>query len=292
MALRRFPQHASLLGLLTILSVTCLQGSAFAANQAGSPSAAARIVDTIDETRLVSLRGQTHPLAVARFDQGPVSDTLPLDHMFLELRRSSEQEERLESALREIQDPHSARYHSWLTADELGRRFGPAQQDIETVVRWLEQQGLQVNRVSKNGLTIDVSGTAGQVRQVFHAEIHNYLVNGKQHIANAGDPQIPAALAPVVVGFVALHDFMPKPALRKPTANFSFPCDGCPAGYQRHSVLRRSPCRPGHHLQRYPVVHSEHSDHRQRTNRRRARGYGRKPSGCEHFPHSIWPVFL
>jgi len=241
MALRRFHQHAPLLGLLTVLCAGSLQGPALAANQAGSPSAATRIVDTIDETKLVSLRGHTHPLAIAKFDQGPVSDSMPLAHMLLELRRSAEQEDRLERALREIQDPHSARYHSWLTAEELGRRFGPAQQDIETVVRWLEQQGLQVNRISRNGLTIDVSGTAGQVQQVFHAEIHNYLVNGKQHIANAGDPQIPAALAPLVVGFVALHDFMPKPALRKPTANFSFPCDGCPAGYSGIQYYDESP---------------------------------------------------
>jgi pseudomonalisin len=241
MALRRFPQHAPLLGLLTILSVIGLPGSAFAANQAGSPSAAARIVGTINETQSVSLPGHTHPLAIARFDRGRVSDSLPLDHMFLELRRSAEQEDRLERTLREIQDPHSARYHSWLTAEELGRRFGPAQQDIETVARWLEQQGLQVNRVSKNGLTIDVSGTAGQVRQIFHAEIHNYLVNGKRHIANAGDPQIPAALAPVVVGFVALHDFMPEPALRKPTGNFSFPCDGCPGGFSSIQFYDEAP---------------------------------------------------
>jgi hypothetical protein len=108
MALRRFPQHAPLLGLFTVLCINGLQGSALAANQAGSPSAAARIVDSIDETKLVSLGGHTHPLAKANFDQGRVSDSLPLDHMFLELRRSAEQEERLERALREIQDPHSA----------------------------------------------------------------------------------------------------------------------------------------------------------------------------------------
>jgi subtilase family serine protease len=241
MTLRRFPLHAPLLGLLTILSVSGLSGSARAANQAGSPDTAARIVDTIDETQLVSLPGHTHPLAIAKFDQGPVPDSLPLEHMFLELRRSPEQEERLERALREIQDPHSARYHSWLKAEELGTKFGPAQQDIETVVRWLEQQGLQVNRVSRNGLTIDVSATAGQVRQIFHAQIHNYLVNGKRHIANAGDPQIPAAMAPVVVGFVALHDFMPKPAVRKPTVNFSFACNGCPDGFNGIQFYDESP---------------------------------------------------
>ena len=94
----------------------------------------------------------------------------------------------------ELQDPHSGKYHQWLTAEELGTKFGPAQQDIETVSQWLSSHGLQVNRVSKNGLTIDVSGTAGQVRDAFHTEIHKYVVNGKQHIANASDPQIPAAL--------------------------------------------------------------------------------------------------
>src|SRR5271170_5047043 len=99
MALRRFPQHAPLLGLLTILSVSGLPGSPLAANQDGSPSAATRIVDTVDETRLVSLPGQTHPLATAKFDQGRVPDNLPLEHMFLELRRSAEQEERLDRTL-------------------------------------------------------------------------------------------------------------------------------------------------------------------------------------------------
>jgi subtilase family serine protease len=56
---------------------------------------------------------------------------------------------------------------------------------------------------------IDYSGTAGQVRTAFHTEIHNLEVDGIAHIANTNDPQIPAALAPAVVGIVALHDFKP-----------------------------------------------------------------------------------
>jgi subtilase family serine protease len=80
-------------------------------------------------------------------------------------------------------------------------------------------------------MTVDVSGTAAQVRETFHTEIHKYLVNGKEHIANASDPQIPAAMAPVVAGFAALHNFMPKPALSKPIKSFTFPCTGCPDGF-------------------------------------------------------------
>jgi subtilase family serine protease len=231
MALSQTSPYAQRLRLLTILALSIFSGSALAANQPGSPTIAPRIVDAVDETKLVTLAGHTHPLAAPKYDRGAVSDSFPMEHMFLQLRRSPEQEEMLERSITELQDPRSGSYHQWLKADEMGTKFGPAQQDIETVVQWLSSHGLKVNTVYKNGMTIDVSGTAGQVRDAFHTEIHKYVVNGKQHIANASDPQIPAAIAPVVVGVVALHDFMPKSALVKRNKSFTFPCTGCPDGF-------------------------------------------------------------
>jgi len=50
----------------------------------------------------------------------------------------------------------------------------------------------------------------GQLRSAFHTQIHKYQVSGKIHYANATDPQIPAALAPVVGGFVSLNNFRLK----------------------------------------------------------------------------------
>ena len=58
---------------------------------------------------------------------------------------------------------------------------------------------------------IEFSGTAGQVREAFHTEIHNLEVKGVAHIANMSDPRIPAALAPAVIGVVSLNNFMPRP---------------------------------------------------------------------------------
>ena len=228
MALLRYSQHTLLLSILAFIGFS---GSALAADRAGSPTATPRIVDAIDESNLVQLTGQTHPLAVPKYDAGAVEDGFLMPHMFLQLRRGAEQEEALERSIDERQDPYSASYHQWLTAEDLGRNFGPAQGDVETISQWLSSHGLQVNSISKNGLTMDLSGTAGQVREVFHTEIHKYVVNGTQHIANVSDPLIPAALAPVVVGVVSLHNFMPKTALMKPINNFTFPCNGCPGGY-------------------------------------------------------------
>src|SRR5581483_275822 len=98
----------------------------------------------------------------------------------------------------ELHDPSSANYHKWLTADQLGRLYGPSRDEINTVAQWLNSHGLRVNTIHKSGLVIDVSGNAAQVRDAFHTEIHAFNVRGESHIANSGDVQIPAALAPVV----------------------------------------------------------------------------------------------
>lgn len=230
MRIRSLFQRAPVSRLLMVLALGSFTRFALAVAQVGSLTPA-QIVQPVNEAQLVPLVGNTHPLAIAKYDQGAVSDSLLLEHIFVQLKRSTAQEQALETLIGKIQDPHSANYHQWLTADELGRNFGPAQQDIDEVVQWLSSHGLQVNGVYKNGLTIDISANAGQVRDTFRTEIHKYNVNGVPHIANASDPKVPAALAPAIAGIVSLHDFMPKPLLSRPKSTFTFPCTGCPDGF-------------------------------------------------------------
>jgi subtilase family serine protease len=204
--------------------------------------AAQQIVSAVDETDLVELRGSTPPLAIAKFDRGAVADGLPMEHMILVLRRSSAQEQAIEEFIAALHDPHSASFHQWLTADALGRKFGPAQEDIDTIVAWLREQGFTVNLVRKSGLMIDISGTAGQVRDAFHTEIHQYNVNGEQHISNSSDPKIPAAFAPVVAGFASLNNFKPKPMVMKQRPNLTIPtCTGCPDGFANTTLYIETP---------------------------------------------------
>jgi subtilase family serine protease len=212
------------------IALAGLSGVALSATASGSSSNAPRIVRSIDETQLVAVGG-TPRAAVAKNDQGAVEDSFRLDHMYLLLSRSAPQEQALALAIQDIQDPHSANYHQWLTAEKLGEKYGPSRQDIQQVVDWLGSHGLRVNTVHQAGLTIDVSGTAAQLREAFHTEIHRYIVNGTPHIANATPPKVPAALSPVIAGFVSLSDFMPKPLLAKHKSAFSFPCNGCPDGF-------------------------------------------------------------
>jgi hypothetical protein len=166
-----------------------------------------RIVSPIDESQLVTLKGTVHPLANARNDRGVLSDSTPLDRIHLVLKRSAGQESALEQLIGQLHTPGNSNFHKWLTPDQFGKQFGPSDQDIATVETWLTGHGFSVKGVNPGKQTLEFSGNAGQFRSAFHAQIHKYEVNGQVHTANASDPQIPAALAPVVAGFVSLNNF-------------------------------------------------------------------------------------
>ena len=180
----------------------------------------ALITQEIDESRLVTLKGNTRPEANATNDRGAVADDFQMEHMLLQLQRPPEQEQALKEFIDQLHDPASPNFHRWLSAQEFGEKFGLAQDDLNTITTWLQSHGFQVNVVYPSGMLIDFSGSAGQVRAAFRTEIHDLEVRGVKHIANIGDPEIPAALAPVVAGVVSLHDFTPHP-MHKPRPNYT-----------------------------------------------------------------------
>jgi subtilase family serine protease len=196
---------------LILAAGALLSCSALIAQEAAPIASAVRIVDRIDESNLVTLAGNTHPMAKARNDLGRVSPDLPMTDLILVLRRSPEQQADFDRFTDSQYDPSSPNFHQWLEPEEVGERFGPAQSDIDVTASWLRGHGFLIDAVSKDRMSIRFSGKAAQVEEAFHTEIHSLDVKGVPHIANMSDPLIPAALAPVVVGPKALHNFFPKP---------------------------------------------------------------------------------
>jgi uncharacterized repeat protein (TIGR01451 family) len=170
------------------------------------------ITQAIDDNKLARLVGNTRPEATSKNDLGPVSNDLHLD-MFLQLKRSPGKELAARQFVESLTDKTSPNFHKWISAAEYGQRFGAAPDDIAKVARWLESHGFKVNGVPSNNMVIDFSGTAGQVHEAMHTEIHNLDVAGERHFANMSDPQIPAALLPAVTGVVSLNNFMPRSML-------------------------------------------------------------------------------
>jgi hypothetical protein len=174
-----------------------------------------RLNGLIESQKTARLPGSVHPLAQAKYDQGPADPALEMTPLTLVLKRSAAQQAALDKVLQEQQDPASPNYHRWLTPAEFGQRFGFSQSDINGISDWLKSQGFTVVDVPASRNMIVFSGTVQTVQAAFRTSIHRYEVEGEKHIANSEPPSLPVALARVVLAITGLDDFQPKPHHRK-----------------------------------------------------------------------------
>src|SRR6267154_4017495 len=191
----RLPIVSLCRGAILCVSILALSCGHAAAQTTNIP---ARITQAVDENNRVVLKGNVHPLARVEFDRGAVADEQPLNRMLLLLQRSADQEAALRRLLDDQQSKSSPNYHAWLTPEQFGKQFGAADADIQAVTDWLMSQGFTGIKAGSGRTVLGFSGSVASVRNAFRTEIHRYLVNGEEHLANATDPHIPAALAPAV----------------------------------------------------------------------------------------------
>jgi pseudomonalisin len=219
----------SFLSLTIFLSLLTLDLPAEAQPAADPPSPLFmqprdRITSFIDDDQRVTLRGNRHPLALARYDAGAVAPDFPMQHMLLTLLPDSAQQDALNQLVDAQHNPESAYYHQWLTPEQYGERFGVSEADAAKIVDWLQGHGMELEEVTAGRRSIVFSGSAAQVEAAFHTQIHSYKIGEEVHHANAKEPEIPAALVQVVGGVVSLHDFHSEPmhnGARLPAPDFT-----------------------------------------------------------------------
>src|SRR3984893_9721737 len=207
----------TLLSFLTSLAL--LAASVPASSQSQLPAPRSRVLQAVDDARVTTLSGNTHPLARPEFDQGALAAATPLSRIVLILQRSPEQESALQQLIDNQQDKTSSTYHQWLTPETFGAAFGPSDRDLSTVTTWLANHNFTGIQVNAARTFVEFSGTAGMVHAAFRTSMHRYSVQGRQHFANASDPAIPAALTPVVAGIASLNNF-PRRAASHSLGNF------------------------------------------------------------------------
>ena len=178
--------------------------------QATSQLVTNRLTQPIEDSARVTLKGTVHPLANKANDRGAAPESMPLDRIQVVLKRSDTQESALKTLITQMHTPGTASYHKWLTPEQFGQQFGPSDQDVATLEAWLQAKGFSVTKVNPGKQTLEIAGNVSQFRAAFNTQIRKYSVNGETHYANANDPQIPVALAPVFGGFASLNNFRPR----------------------------------------------------------------------------------
>ena len=187
---------------------TCLQSISLPAPL--HSQAVDRITAAVDTGVRVSLPNSVHREVLAATTSLPVDPLFAMDRMILLLDPSGSQQSALQTLLTQQQNPASPNYHRFLTPAQYGEAFGVSQGDLSKVTAWLTSSGFRIDEIPANHLSIVFSGNAAQVQSAFRTEIRQYIVRGETHYANATAPQIPAALTPVVQGFVKFNDFHSK----------------------------------------------------------------------------------
>jgi subtilase family serine protease len=170
-----------------------------------------RIAGPVNSSQRVALQGNVHGLAQSRFDIGRADGSMLMYGVTLAFRPSAAQQQALTALLAQQQDRTSPNFHKWLTSAQFADQFGMTQADLSQIEGWLESEGLTVTSVANSRNQISFQGTVAQIEAAFSTEIHDYLVDGEIHFANASNPSVPVAFAAAVLSIGHLHNFQPKP---------------------------------------------------------------------------------
>jgi hypothetical protein len=83
-------------------------------------------------------------------------------------------QDELDSLLTQISDPASPNYRHYLTTAQFAARFGPTEQDYETLIHFVQENGLVVTGTHSNRVLLDVSGEVPDIEKVFHIKMMAY----------------------------------------------------------------------------------------------------------------------
>jgi subtilase family serine protease len=116
-----------------------------------------------------------HVREVVANGQAPLVGQLPATQsMRLVLTLPLRDQEGLDNFLQELYDPSSPTYRQFLTVEEFTAKFGPTQQDYDSVMRFAKANGLAVVNTSRNRLNVDVTGSVSQIEQALHLTLGVY----------------------------------------------------------------------------------------------------------------------
>ncbi len=90
-----------------------------------------------------------------------------------------------------VSDPGSLLYGQWLTPQEVGQKFGPNPDVYGAMSTHIQANGLVMDELPVNRLTMRVSGTVAQLEQAFGVTLNNYREAAADAIRMRGADAVP-----------------------------------------------------------------------------------------------------
>lgn len=113
--------------------------------------------------------------------------------------------EAMQAYARAVGDRSSPNYRHFLSADEIGSRFGLSDEGLTRIRTWAAAQGIAVVATSKQRIAISVGAPARIIESVFGVSLRDYAdATGRTFHAPTGEARIPGALDGLVAAVEGL----------------------------------------------------------------------------------------
>jgi subtilase family serine protease len=105
-----------------------------------------------------------------------------------------------------VSDPSSSSYRHYLTTAQWEHDFSPSAASVTSVTSWLRTEGITVDAVTPDRMTIEATGSAAAVSQAFGTSLNEYR-HGAQTVRLASAAlTIPASLSSLISGVTGVDE--------------------------------------------------------------------------------------
>ena len=127
-------------------------------------------------------------------------------------------QEGLTKLLQQIYDPTSSQYRHYLTPERFTEKFGPTEQDYQTVVDFADRNGFRITATHPNRVLLDVNAAVADIEKAFHVTMRVYQHPTEARRFYAPDVEPSVELGVPVLSISGLNNFtLPHPANLKIT---------------------------------------------------------------------------
>ncbi len=132
--------------------------------------------------------------------------------LVLPLRNQAE----LDDLLQKLYDPSSPSYRQFLTVEAFTAKFGPTQEDYDSVISFAKSNGLKVVGTSPNRVNLDVTGSVANIERAFHVTLGVYQHPTEKRTFYAPDREPTPNLTLQLWHIAGLDNYStPHPALQR-----------------------------------------------------------------------------
>jgi subtilase family serine protease len=103
-----------------------------------------------------------------------------------------------------VSTPSSPSYRHYLTTAQWEQRFSPSTTSVAAVTAWLRAEGITVNAVTPDRMTVQATASAATIERAFGTSLNEYRHAGHVVRLTSGGLTVPTALSSLVVGVTGL----------------------------------------------------------------------------------------